>query len=228
MLAEFIHFLATPCPRGHRRHLAAAVSLWSRERRCRAAWEPHYARSREACAASWRDAARRERAVVLGSGLARDVDLPALSAAFREVVLVDIVHLWPVRLRARRLGNVRLATADLSRPGALEPWRETADWIVSANVLSQLPLFPGGQGAVLRHLEALRGCRGRVCLIADTERLRRAWDGREAARLDLLEGAALPPAPLAWEWAVAPFGEAERGHAWVHRVAAYPDFRTAS
>src|SRR5690606_16162320 len=94
---------------------------------------------------------QRRTAVVLGSGLLRDVPIKPLARAFDTVVLVDLVHLASVRLwlKAGRLGNVRLVSRDLSGFDETLSGKSLAplsflrqvpylDLVVSANLLSQI------------------------------------------------------------------------------------------
>ena len=77
-------------------------------------------------------------------GALLDVPLEELAAAFDRVILVDLIHPWPARLAARRYPNVALVTAEISA-GLAGAWAELcaeADLIVSANLLSQIPLLP--------------------------------------------------------------------------------------
>jgi hypothetical protein len=261
MLAELFHYALTSCSDDARRfgHLGDAIALWAREGRCRESWAPHYARCHEAVARSIEGLPRRRTVLVLGSGLVRDVDMEALADAFDTVLLVDIVHLLPVRLRFAFRRKARWATADLSgahaylRGGEAVLTRPLAAWsrmpeidlVISANVLSQLPLapleraaLPGrhprpawaglGRAIVENHLRELREFRCRVCLLSDTARTRRSRFGSLAERRELLFGADLPPPPLGWDWTVAPFGEEADGGEVVHHCRAYPDFLAAS
>lgn len=116
MLADLIRLVAMPAPLDHRRVgcVSDSVRLASRSRRCRAAWAPHLAATREAILASAATAGRRRTAIVLGSGLLDDVPLAELAAGFERVVLVDAVHPWSARRSARRFSNVERLTADLS------------------------------------------------------------------------------------------------------------------
>ncbi len=266
MLAEALLYLLTPASWDARRlgHLTAAISLWSRARRCRTAWAPHYARCHAAIAQAIEGLPQRRTVLVLGSGLGEDVDLPRLRGAFERVVLVDIVH--PLAIQLAALADRRLSCVSLDLSGAndfvlerepglvdrLAPWRAdpAVDLVISANVLSQLPLLPieylegrpDGRGtdpsrlwtpAVLGraivdlHLEALNAFPCRVCFLTDTTFETRGADGRVIDRVDLLHGATLPATELAWDWAVAPLGEAEKDRAFIHRVAAYPDLHAA-
>jgi len=257
MLLEAFQYLITPAGREARRlgHLAASISLWSRAGRCRAAWAEHERRCHAAVRKAIEGLPRRRTVLVLGSGLMRDVDLDALSASFERVVLVDLVHLWPLRLRVAGRSNVRLVASDLAGAHGLlaggtakltDPlaeWRENPeiDLVISANMLSQLPLLPVEYAAkhrltrskslagdiVRNHLDGLRGFDCRVCLLTDTEQVVRNRQGEVRERRDLLYGIALPSPPLAWEWTIAPFGEINRDSERIHRVAAYPDFLRA-
>lgn len=248
MIGALLLGLLTPAPLAHRRLGLdrRSAALWSRSRRCRAAWAPHLAQARAACLAALDGLPRRRKALVLGSGLLDDVPLAELAEAFEEVVLADAVHPWPARLAVRRFADVSLVTADLSGAGdlvlgrsdrlsdPLAPWRcdERLDFVLSANLLSQLPYapveaaerrnFPGsedlGQRIVKAHLSALASLPARVCLVTDLEQVAFDRQGREVERLDLLHGVALPDPDQAWEWELAPLGEVGRDRRLVHRV----------
>ncbi|AWN35371.1 hypothetical protein [Methylobacterium radiodurans] len=244
MLLDLALWLATPAPWRHRRlgYVRESVLLSARARRCRRVWAPHAAHTRAAVLAACADLPLRREAVVLGSGPLADVPLAELAAAFERVVLVDAVHPLSARLAARRFGHVRLVTADLT--GAGDPVGDLcgrADLTVSANLLTQLPVVPVdrheaaglpvperlGAEIVAAHLAALGRLPGRVCLVTDTEQRTEDRAGRVTDRLDLLFGVSLPPAPLSWDWELAPFGEAERHRRLVHSVRAYPDWAAA-
>lgn len=162
MLAEWITFLTTPCPRPVRRmgYLRELIGTRSRYRRCRDAWRPHLDNTRQTILAAALSAPLHRKATVLGSGLLLDIPLAELAETFGEVVLVDILHLRSTRRAASRFANVRLIEADLSDTlshlvratgGDLSslmptdtplPETEDADLVVSANLLTQLPFLP--------------------------------------------------------------------------------------
>ncbi len=158
MLAEMVFWGVTPCRIDHRRlgYLSAAISLWARGSRCRRDWSAHEANAKAAILASAEDLPQHRTCLILGSGLLRDVPLAELAAQFETIVLVDIVHLWPARLRAMRYRNVRLLELDLTGTTDLLLGRATGfsdplvrlgqdttiDLVVSATCLSQLPLGP--------------------------------------------------------------------------------------
>jgi hypothetical protein len=249
MLAEAIKYAAARLrgqgdPHGH---LAQQVAIWARHKRHGAAWEPHLARCKALALAAARACPQgaRRTALVLGSGLLLDVPLNALSALFETVILADMAFVPEVRARARGLGNVEVLQADLT--GCLNRLPEALggplpvggltglaaglaglDFVYSANLLSQLPLFAlemldakapeaseadrAGLAAALvrQHLDGLKALDCPACLVADvTERgLRR---GAVAYEADLLFGVDIGLAGETWIWDIAPAGEAVRG-----------------
>ena len=249
MLVEWALSLANPAPMRLRRlgYVRQSGLLHARSRRCRAAWGPHLARARAIVSEAVASTRRRDLAVVLGSGLLDDVPLAALAEGFSRVRLVDAVHPWPTRLAVRRHATVALVTAEicagLADP-ALAGACDGADLVVSANLLSQLPIVPAaaheargrepppllGAQIVDAHLAALDtlGSRAeRVCLITDTWQHEEDRTGRITDTLDLLHGVPLPQPDATWDWEIAPFGEADRHHRLIHRVHAYPDWKAA-
>jgi hypothetical protein len=250
MIAETLNHLATlPITRRpHRRFIRSSVSLWSRAGRCRHAWAEHETRSQNAVFDAIADLKQRRTAVVLGSGLLRDVPIAALAKAFDTVVLVDLVHLASVRvwLGARRIGNVRAIERDLSGydqlaagqvPEPLGFLRQVPylDFVVSANLLSQIgrgaqrrltdePVgsMPGDTAAKLvnAHLLGLTGLPCRTCLITDIAYAVIDRTGRTHEEADLLLGVAAPEATDRWAWPVAPLGEESKDYQIVHQVIA--------
>jgi ethanolamine utilization microcompartment shell protein EutS len=251
MLLEALLHIITPVPRSLRRMglLRDSIALWSRGARRRRDWRPHEARSHDAVRQAVATVARRRKAVVLGSGLVRDIPLADLVETFEEVILVDAVHLPFVRARMALQPKVRLLTRDLT---GLADWLAgttqeradpladlaadpTVDFVLSANVLSQLPLGvesfleanPARAAAlpqdiadrtVADHLADLGRFRGAVCLLTDVEMREEDRQGLVVDRLDLMRGHVLPPPFTSWDWTVAPFGEIERDRRYVHRV----------
>lgn len=249
MLLAFVLSLANPAPLRLRRlgYVRESGLLHARSRRCRRAWAPHLAQAKAVVAGSADACGDRRLAVVLGSGLLNDVPLDALAKGFRRVRLVDAVHPWPTRLSVRRHPNVELATVEISgglADPAVERALEGAGFVVSANLLSQLPILPIdarerrgrevpsrlGAGIVEGHLAALTALARagtRVCLITDTLQREEDREGCVVATLDLMYGVSLPAPATAWDWELAPFGEAARSRRFVHRVHAYPNWRAA-
>jgi hypothetical protein len=236
-----------------------AVRLWSRRRRCAAAWAPHLANTRRFVAEAAAAAPGRRTALVLGSGLLADLPIGLLAARFARVVLADVVHLPTVRWYTRRWKNVEHATVDLTgtaealaagaappEPGSRFGLDDPAvDFVVSLNLVSQLPLGPvdwlaakGGlpdadaarYGAkiVAAHFSHLRAFAAPVCVVGDRSR---TWVGRDGTVIeteDALFGMPPPAEDAAWDWDLAPLGEEDRAYAIRNRVFAIRELRTAS
>jgi hypothetical protein len=165
MLSEWLTWLLAPCRPAYRRlgHLRELVAMQARHRRCRRAWAPHLEACRRLIIEGAERCPSRRTALVAGSGLLLDIPLDYLAERFETVILADLVHLRPVRRRAARFPNVRLAEVDLT--GVLEdvlalpagartlpgppvpaflqgPDDPPVDLVVSANLMSQLSLCP--------------------------------------------------------------------------------------
>jgi hypothetical protein len=262
MILEALTYLTTPCPYYLRRlgYLGELIGIAARHRRCRAAWAEHLANSRAVIEEAIALTPGRARAVVLGSGLLADVPLAALAAAFAEVVLIDLVHLRATRRLVRGYRRVRLVEADVT--GILEPLARAplslpapratlgidaeADLVVSANLLSQLPILPivwldrqralgaalsaeaivaYGRALIEDHLALLGRLPGVVALTTDVERLNFAADRPDALPLereDALLGATLPWSGRSWIWRIAPAPELGPGLNRYHRVVGIP------
>ncbi|BAU90991.1 hypothetical protein MPPM_2386 [Methylorubrum populi] len=262
MLLDLLHLLTTPAPRAQRRlgYLRDSIWLMSRARRCRRAWAPHLEASRAVMRAAIAGVERRDTAVVLGSGLLLDVPLADLAGAFRRVVLVDAVHLRPARRAIRAFPNVEALTADLSGAMALmtgaardlDPGLPSVcaapetGLVISANLLSQLPIRPVerleasrrplgpwtpndgdafGRRIIEGHLDALAGLTARVCLVTDLDEIEEDRQEQVHARHDLLYGVRLGNPESAWSWELAPFGEMARNRRLIHRVAGFSNWR---
>lgn len=247
MLIEALHYLATLplTSKPHRSFVARSISLWSRARRCRKAWAEHEANTKAAILDAAASLKSRRTAVVLGSGLLRDVPIEALARRFDTVVLVDLVHVASVRLwlMAKRFRNVRLIERDLSGYDDLKSGNTAEplgflrsvpylDFVVSANLLSQI-----GRGVERRaesdgasadvaakliaaHIEGLRALPCKTCLVTDISYAAIDRAGKTLEEVDLLHGIAPPLPKASWTWPVAPLGEESRDYQMVHKVVA--------
>jgi hypothetical protein len=142
-------------------YLRELMAIRGRAWRCWNAWKPHLEKSKSIIRSAMELCPQRRKAVILGSGMLHDLPVDELSAAFREVLLVDIVH--PLRnwLPNFRHKNLQRVTADVTGtaeevyriakvPGTTLPRTEPSlflddpdiDLVVSLNLLSQLPVIP--------------------------------------------------------------------------------------
>ncbi len=163
MIPEALEYLATPCSRPLRGmgYLRELMGIRGRAWRCWDAWKPHLDKSKAIIRQAIAQCNQRRKAVILGSGMLYDVPLEDLTAGFREVLLVDIVHPLKNWLPSLRFKNLRRITADVT--GAVEEIFRVAkiagaalpkvepnlflddsevDLVVSLNLLSQLPVIP--------------------------------------------------------------------------------------
>lgn len=259
MILEALTYLITPCPPVARRmgFLKETVSIISRHGRCKRAWEPHLASSREVVLKAVERTRGNRRAVILGAGLGYDLPLAELAWHFAEVLLVDLVHGPGLRLSSWRYRNVRLVTHDVTeslenftngRFEARKPARflddPTVDLVVSLNLISQLPPLPAhylegpggmteasadalGRALVEAHLAYLRDFQATVCLIGDLEREIIDADGAVIETVSALRGATMPWLGEIWRWEIAPLGEEDSGYAIHNRVIGIPSISEA-
>lgn len=249
MILEAIQYAATALvtPREFRPFIRSSLGLWGRAGRCAKAWAAHEEHCHAFIHETIAPMKQKRTAVVLGSGLLRDVPIVELSRQFDTVVLVDLVHLASVRawIKAKRLSNVRLISRDLSGlpdvlagrdPEPLSFLRQVPylDLVVSANIISQIGvgcrrvLERSGHGdpdAVLSrlieaHLNGLAALPCRTALLTDVVYEVRDRQGKVIEADDLLCGVQAPSFIRSWDWPVAPFGELGRDRQAVHRVIA--------
>lgn len=227
MILEALNFVATwlVCARRQGGEINASVRLWARARRCARDWAEHEANCQAFVRSNMPERGRV--AIVLGSGLLRDVPVQELSRAFRDVRLYDLQHLASVRLWAlvKGIRNLRFMQRDLA--SGLDFLRDDpeVDLVISANLLSQLGVAAERMGAdaaavILAHVDGLRALPGRRLLMTDVAFDVVHKDGAVAERHDLMHGVALPEAAASWTWPVAPYGELDPAYKAVHRVVA--------
>ncbi|MBB5087585.1 hypothetical protein HNR56_002284 [Roseospira marina] len=252
MIVEWIRHRLTPAPRSLRQmgYLRELIATDARRRRNRRAWAPHLRATHHIILDRAVRLDRWDTVVVIGAGLASDVPLEPLALLFRRVVLVDLLFMPSVRVSGLRMGPVELMPCDvtgvveavrtlprgaaLPTPNAAIPAIESADLVVSCNVLSQLPLLPCRwlerqhgrapeeleafrRALVADHLRALAAVPCPVCLVTDTERQEMTGD-RPTAAEDLLHGVEPEVDGPAWWWRIAPRPEESWRHDVRHRV----------
>lgn len=174
MLKELLTYFTNPCPK-HIRHMGylyEAIAMRERYRRNKASWLKHLENSKNFILTTSEKIQNRHKIIIIGSGLLFDVPLKQLADLFKEVILVDIVHLTEVRRHTKRYKNVSLVEYDVTNTAkilfqnikngimdlpdslpdlptdiGIEP---EASLVVSLNILSQLPVIP--------HLYSIRKC----------------------------------------------------------------------
>ena len=242
MFGEWLTHLITPCPQPYRKmgYLKELIAIQHRHRRCQAAWAEHLTRCQNLIARGAENCPRKGLAVVLGSGLLLDIPLALLAKMFDHVILVDVCHLRSIRQTVQKYSNVQLHEADIS--GCVIPlmnWLSSnqkgqlpapeinanlltqADYVLSSNLLAQLPLTPlaylekhatgadinclrsFGRSVIDHHLSMLQSLDCPVCLISETLQL--ITDGSQTLeKTDPLYGTPLNYKGEEWWWEVAP------------------------
>ncbi|MDG1275243.1 MAG: hypothetical protein P8P46_12235 [Alphaproteobacteria bacterium] len=251
MLLEAMTYAITPCPYQARRmgFLRENISIISRHRRCKKVWSHHLSKSREVIKTAITKTTGDNRVIVFGAGLGYDLPLEELTAHFKEVLLVDLVHSLPIRWMAWRNPTTKLITHDITESldnlfaGNLNirsPSRFLADYqtdlIISSNILSQLPTLPAAyleddlkvsqddiqaisKAIIQCHLDYLRKFSGTVCLITDIER--EIWDanGKLIKKFSAINDMPFPWPNKTWIWEIAPLGEESNDYSVKHKVA---------
>ena len=227
MILEALNFAATWLISGRRKvgEIDSSIRLWARARRCARDWAEHEGNCKAFVRAQM--PARGRVAVVLGSGLLRDVPVAKLSGAFREVRLYDLQHLASVRFwaHAKGLRNLRFVQRDVSGGLGFLDDIQDIDLVISANLLSQLGVTAERTGTdastvIAAHLDGLHAATGQRLLLTDISYEFVLKNGTEAERHDLMHGVRLPQAEATWLWPVAPLGELDPAHKAVHYVVA--------
>jgi hypothetical protein len=259
MILDLLTYLTTPCSPDVRRlgYLRESIATRARFKRQQHAWAPHLENSRRMIEQAVRRSGGGDTVVVFGGGLAHDLPLEALSEAFQRVQLVDVVHLRSTKALFRGLGNVEAISHDVTesmasvragRPVAAEPRRflddATVDLVISANVLSQLPIMPGaylerwrGLGEVeierfsadlvQAHLDYLDRFDCPVCLITDVTREIFDARGDAVTTISALWEVELPWLGGEWEWQIEPLSEGDPDHSVVNQVCGIVDIARA-
>lgn len=257
MILELFEYLTTPCSWTARKlgYLNGQLGIKVRHRQCRRAWKEHLERTQQVIRETVLDCPQRRKAVVLGSGLLLDVPLADLAASFDQVILVDVVHPLSVYLTTMFYRNVKLVRADVTATAvelaeaAKDPHQPLphaepqlfcddplVDYVVSVNLLSQLPYVPAyylekksrpdaevdayARDLIESHLDYLRRLPGVVTLITDVEKLKVNRTGDVVERFDILYGASLPGKTEEWTWEHVPLNHLSPEFAYHRRVVA--------
>jgi hypothetical protein len=245
MIGEWLTQLTTPCPEPYRAmgYLKELIAIKYRHQRCQTVWAPHLTNCQNLITTAADNCETKRRAVVLGSGLLLDIPIAHLAHTFETVVLIDICHLRETKTRVRKFPNVHLVNGDIS--GAVQPLKRwlsgnrkdplptpdidrtylnEADYVISSNLLAQLPLMPVvhlqqqtptispnalndfARSIIDHHLSLLQSLGSPVTLISETLRLITEQD-RPVSKIDPLLGAPLNYTGEEWWWDIAPIPE---------------------
>lgn len=259
MLQEFLTHLFTPAPNYVKKmgYLHELIAISARYKRCRTVWQPHLDLSKDFILQAVNLCSNHKKAVVLGSGLLLDIPLTELSQTFEEVLLVDMVHLSKTKRKIRSYSNVFTLAADITgvahaiyKTHSIVPIETTiqfpgcdsqTDLLISANILSQLPLCPTSflmkkchatetavhdwaKTLIEDHLKCLASLKCTVCLITDHSMYFKDEKDKIYHIKDTLYGIKpemeLPDIKSQWEWQwkTAPLGEISTNYSMTMKV----------
>ena len=258
MLEEWLTHLTTPCKQPYKQlgYLGELIAIRHRHRRCKAAWQPHLDTCKKRITSAVKEIKNTDKVVVLGSGLLLDIPIDHLSKRFKTVVLVDICHLRETRKIAKTYPNIKFVEADISgiidallcwnsgtelpEPNIKASFLKNADYVISANLLAQLPLTPltylekiapdleneQRQNLATRiirhHLEMLKGLACPVTLISETKHII-SNGGQDLHESAPLYGHKFQNIKQEWVWDLAPRPEMSREYDLKLRVAEITD-----
>lgn len=162
MLFDLFASLTAPCSPHIRAlgYLDETLAMRRRHLRNGKSWQAHLDNTRRFVLSAAEESRKKNRLVIVGSGLLLDVPLEELAGMFREILLKDVVCLPEVRKRIKKYGNVtfieqdvtnlaerlfeggKQVVADLPEAGVCRAVTDEADLVVSLNILSQLWVIP--------------------------------------------------------------------------------------
>jgi len=242
MIFEALEYVTTPCPRWARKlgYLSEVIAIRHRGRRCRLDWADHLDNTKAAILAEADARAPLGDVVILGAGLCLDVPVADLAKRCDRLILVDAVRPRGLTLPANveyRVMDVHGVSEALFNDGDPNIWaRNTsplqqfgdASLIVSANLVSQLPILPlralrrrgltqpmfehGISGKIMRdHIADLKKTGVPALLIGENRR--RRYDGQGALVSDenMAAQLLLPQPVKTWIWPIVPAGEGRAG-----------------
>ena len=261
MLPELFELLRTPATPFARKigYHKELIAINARFKRNRAYWRLHLEKTRETITRACEKSTSHNCVVVIGAGSLLDIPIFYLEESFEKVYLLDVVFSRKVINLARKISNVELITHDIngldvnmgiskknkSIPGINASLPEAIvdpDIVISANILSQLPLLPiryfhklgineqtlyeFGRNIIESHLNLLANLECKSCLVTDKSRIISQDEDKietESALFDV----ALPEANEQWLWQLAPAGEIDPGSDISAEVVAFYDYKAA-
>lgn len=239
MVLEFLESIFTKASREARAlgYVYETIALKHRHRRRKADWQEHIRRCRKATLESARKARNKNSILILGSGPLLEIPMEELLQEFGKITLLDVVHPREVRAKWGKDARVELIDADLLGIAAgLIGWKGGAlpqpappdlksygaDFILSANCLSQLAIKPRQylEGAVSEntldlyceslsaaHLASIKAAGVSHLVIADFESRVTEEDGTVVDRSEPFFDRASLRLLESWDWNLAPAGE---------------------
>ncbi len=205
-------------------YLYHSIALAHRARRCRQHWSEHLRNCHQLLNSKLPKAST---LAVLGSGLLLETPPQILAQSFEKIDLIDVVHTKTVRElvgRSEHRERFRFVELDLNQ----DDLGNHFDFIISANLLSQLSYVPGnrlrkqGQDEAQisklsmelqdRHLRQIRQAATRYLLFSDFQINIRDLKGEILDSSSTVSEQLEIPWQQKWSWNLAPAPEFSRLH----------------
>jgi hypothetical protein len=217
-------------------YLNQLIALNARRQRLKDLWKDHEKYCKQVIHEEILQTKNKHSVVVLGSGLLHEIPIISLINAFKEVYLVDIVH-GPKTFKMGKQVNILnrdvtgfweiIKTQDKSKwlsllEKAAPPWPQ-ADLVISANLISQIPilfvekLISEGFSEqeqeefcsmlLKNHIRHLQQNSGRSLLIGDNGREFSDSVGKFIRKEPSLVGVSMGKPFFNWTWNLAPIPE---------------------
>lgn len=205
MIAEIWDYLTTPASKAAREegHLYNSIALSHRARRCKGAWQPHLNQCQALVSVALREQ-QPESVCILGSGLLLETP-PELFIEQKKIDYVDVVHNKAVR-QSELDNRFRLLEFNLNEKFPQEKY----DLIISANLLSQLPLARTDSEASRlqqKHWNWLKNCGAKVILYSDYQIQFLNLASEIVDTQNTISDSVKIPWQRQWLWDVAPIPE---------------------
>ncbi len=253
MIREFIKSLRTPASRAARRlgYVYESIALQERYRRRRKSWQDHLRKCHEITLSEIEKSGARQTLVILGSGPLLEIPMDELIKRFSKIHLIDIVH--PLEVRSKWGAHPKIALVEMDLTGVAEElsvWRGgalpkpnppsleslNADFILSANCLSQLALRPRQhaertapvmeldafcEAISAAHIRQIKELKTSHLIIADYETEVMDKNGNIIERSTPFFEPAEMKMTASWPWTIAPRGEIHRRNSAQMKVGAF-------
>ncbi len=246
MLKEIFLYLTTPVKKELKEgHLYESIALGEKSKEFEKLWKRHY----DICKQSiWEHIQKTEAkgiCMILGSGFCHDIPMNDLLKRFESLYLVDTVHPKSVRKKFKDNKKINFVEADLTswsyflQNHSIEKFDEftpripdeilnvKADFLISDNVMSQLPILPVrkvrnaklhteekenqlARKIISSHYEFIKGKRGMIF----TDLRCHFFEGMKEEIHDPLYGFTMPEPIRNWNWELEPLKQTHHVGCW--------------
>ena len=221
-------------------YLHEAIAIESRFNRSSKFWKTHLNNTKKAIISACNQCEIKSSIVIIGAGSLNDIPIAEISRQFKNVYLLDIVFTYASRRKISQFNNIDILESDISGISDLMKWRNGEplptlnmpilpniphpDLVVSANVMSQLPVIPRNHieasgytddqalnkwcnELLENHISFIKSLDTKTCVITDINHIADDESGKELDNFDMLYGLKIGEPQNTWIWNLAPIGE---------------------